>query len=1069
MKACPNTPFINGLESIYKSENPNRIMYWTDCENFLDEIKKDFYLRAVENDKAKPSFGKDALKFWCEFLKNKADIPEPNNLKKLVTAPESQKANESQEANESQKANESEQSKKDRIVELLITFLDQYACSEAKAFSIAELKAHYKNEMVKIPDFKEKEYEDFSRIKKIFACRSQNGEEGIFNIIEKSISFILSKYIFKNKTKPQLSYEEILVTYVLYEHCREIWIPSNTTNMNIGNGKDKYEVFEQILDTYTAYCNTAISNFKSKGMSFLSGTNQHDSSNIRLLRPIISLFAVYYLVSGKDKLNKFCQGAKISCKHVSDAFGLLPTSPSLEELYIKIYKSTDALNYDLALFSDLEEDVKTHSQKGITQKIKKELKAKDCNYDDLKYCMSKIIQASEGVNVPILDTVLEEVKKRFKEADEETDKYILEVAESIEKKILTACENNLFCKTFKEKGNISAIRKYVLLNTRLDGKKYVIQDDLVAVYNHIIDILDKRVTDEDFLKNWNYDEGHPPSSKDLVNTLSLLSHYLLMRAIKGKKEGKSEVSARLWKWEDIQAEEHGDDVKNPKDNTDKCKPIDVEKLKKDIDKYKTIFENEGIICRSKNDPDTYEFENQCYRLILAALGYMSQCENSTEEHLKHIDAFLEYYSEQATSGASTHLEYHMDDACIYICMMLLAMQSRDELILEMCKKSVGSSSPNGRVKQEAYIFCLSLLLVQSRFRPTSEIRKKIFSLFETNAYHYQIVIYNNLRKKDPFFSQYAEHTFELSIDCKEENNYKVPAPRYIYMIASSSDKLIGESFNDDNGVRTYSLDTEEIRGIFDKNDTEKSVSLLFDSFKRMQYLTWSKSEAYGASDSVKIKFRQTDLSVLVQQAEKVFDENIRLDVDVNSDILKLTYGFQLFLMAMSNIERSQPGTFAGWTGYERYRFIKCMLYSEYYNRKYSLFYNEKDMNDDLFWLQCGGLRFVASLHKEKSDLKIEKIHLNEKIYEAFNNALKTEKKVSENANRKNNWRFFYMLLRLVGYSDFFDYLKKSGSSWEIPKKLPESMTAKDLFLTYDYMDDWMENIDGWLKEIGYND
>ena len=104
-------------------------------------------------------------------------------------------------------------------------------------------------------------------------------------------------------------------------------------------------------------------------------------------------------------------------------------------------------------------------------------------------------------------------------------------------------------------------------------------------------------------------------------------------------------------------------------------------------------------------------------------------------------------------------------------------------------------------------------------------------------------------------------------------------------------------------------------------------------------------------------------------------------------------------------------------------------------------------------MQCGGFRYIASLNIDISANEFPIVFLNERtshiVYPVFAEALKLEKNAQ-------NWRFFYMLVRLLGCSDCFDYYKEIGKPIDIPK-LDPSCTMDDIFMRYDNMAQWMES------------
>ena len=319
------------------------------------------------------------------------------------------------------------------------------------------------------------------------------------------------------------------------------------------------------------------------------------------------------------------------------------------------------------MFPKVAETIKTNrNQKGICEEIDKQLEKSDINYDLIRKRIEYIINQSEGITVPVSTKILRDARNHRVHCES----YVFTVIKDLQAAILANGQNNLFCKTFIERDNVEAIRKYILLNVQLNEDQYTIQNNLTAVYHHIANTLTENID------RWDYQKGDPPTAKDLLHELSSLASYLLKHAIASGEDSNAREAARLWRWEDIPEE---------------------------MQTNKDTFIKLGIIRRSREKEGMYEFENQCCRLVLAALG--QKCDNS-QDALEHIDSFLIFYSAIAVDGTKNHLEYHMDDASIYITMFLLSLseEKRDELITEMCFIAKSSISPGDRIKQEAYIF-----------------------------------------------------------------------------------------------------------------------------------------------------------------------------------------------------------------------------------------------------------------------------------------------------------------------------------------------------------------------------
>ena len=830
----------------------------------------------------------------------------------------------------------------------------------------------------------------------LFVTRSKEGEFGTEYIIHRCISIILQNYAYPRNPGAVLNYSELFAVYALYQH--RLNESKKGTDHSFEESDINVDLFKEVLDMYVSYCSKDRGNFIGKGSIILSDKeyNPREASKMNHLKSTIALFSTYYFLSNPEILKAFCSGADI---HFTDSLITSSVDPySLRanqyNFYQSIYASIQASDYNFRLFPAVVEKMKTnYIRKGPCLEIDKQLEKPNVNYPLIGELIQSIINQSEGVSVPISEGILSAVKKQKAQGEF----YVLEVINTLEEEILAACEKNIFCKTFIEKDDVEAIRKYILLNAQLNGNEYTIQNNLVSVYYHISDTLKAHI----YSDGWDYQKGDPPTTKDLLRELSSFASYLLKRAM----ESHDRDAARLWRWEDVP---------------------------KEMQTNKDTFIALGIIRNSPEEEGTYEFENQSCRLVLAAMG--KECDNS-QEALKHIDSFLRFYSDIAIEGTKNHLNYHMDDASIYITMFLLSLseEKRDPLITEMCTVAKSSISPSERVMQEAYIFCLSLLLVQTKYQPTSKNRKNIFELYESNIYHDQILAFNDLKHKDPYYTAYPKFVFSKSLSFDE--NLKTAPPYYVYLLATTVPELIGERISKKT-VRLLNFNAQEI--------IAKGTHTIFKSFLRLQYLTWT------APSTSKITICKDDLLQLLIEAKKILVNS--LESTPSADTMKITYGLQALLMALSNVERAVPGSTQAWDAETKKVLFECLILSEYFQRKHNRFYNapmSKESKGRL-WLQCGGFRYIATLNisTDRSPVALLDEKTSKIVYPVFVEALKFEKDAQ-------NWRFFYMLVRLLGYSNFFQHCEQSGTAIDIPK--PDSSWKTDaIFMRYDNMDEWLK-------------
>ena len=837
-------------------------------------------------------------------------------------------------------------------------------------------------------------YEHLFQLRDLFINRSSQGEAGTDYIICRGISIILQHYAFPRNLNAVLNYEELFAVCSLYKHrLHEL---ENDANHNLEGSDINIELFKEVLNMYVSYCSKAHGHFSDKGTKFFDNkyASQEDSM-MNHLKPTVALLSTYYFLSNPEKLKAFCSGLDI---HIADSLTtteVIPSclSPGQQVFYQKLFSSIQPSGFSFRLFPKVAETIKTNrNQKGICEEIDKQLEKSDINYDLIRKRIEYIINQSEGITVPVSTKILRDARNHRVHCES----YVFTVIKDLQAAILANGQNNLFCKTFTERDNVEAIRKYILLNVQLNEDRYTIQNNLTAVYHHIANTLTENID------RWDYQKGDPPTAKDLLHELSSLANYLLKHAIASGEDSNAREAARLWRWEDIPEE---------------------------MQTNKDTFIKLGIIRSSPEKEGMYEFENQCYRLVLAALG--QKCDNS-QDALEHINSFLRFYFPIVVDKTKNHLEYHLDDASIYITMLLLSLseEKRDVLITKMCAIAKSSISPENRVKQEAYIFCLSLLLVQSQYQPSSKIRRSIFELFECNIYHDQILAFNDLKYKDPYYSKYPHYVFSKSL-VLEENDEKTYPPYYIYLLATTAPKLIGE--RKPEGVITFNA--EAIEG----------ADKIFYSFLRIQYLTWMPS------NTRKITISKDNLLPLLKQSKEILVDSLKSTP--NEDTMKITYSLQALFMALSNVERVVPGNTQRWDAETKKILFECLIFSEYYQRKYNRFYNFDDISKGRFWMQCGGFRYIASLNMNANENPIvspdrETANM---IYPIFVKALDLEK------NTKN-WRFYYMLVRLLECSDFFNryYYDESGRDIDIPK-LDPAHTIEGTFMRYDNMEKWMKD------------
>ena len=259
----------------------------------------------------------------------------------------------------------------------------------------------------------------------------------------------------------------------------------------------------------------------------------------------------------------------------------------------------------------------------------------------------------------------------------------------------------------------------------------------------------------------------------------------------------------------------------------------------------------------------------------------------------------------------------------------------------------------------------------------------------------------------------------------DEKTQKAPPPYYIYLLATTQPELKSE-----------------------KNADTITVETVFSSFLRYQYKTWIRS-CY--------KIEEADLSPLLNKAKEIltapFSKSSNMDHAQqqvsDADIMKITYGVQALLMALSNIERELSGTTLKWAGATKKTLLTCLFYSEYWQRKTNRYYNEQDMKANKLWMQCGGFRYLASIansHSDPQDSALPKIEFGTDTADIFKDWLDLE---ASTGNR----RFYFMLTRMLEYSNFYEYYEKTPITLH---ELSEDQ-VDTVFMQYDNMKEWMKN------------
>ena len=218
----------------------------------------------------------------------------------------------------------------------------------------------------------------------------------------------------------------------------------------------------------------------------------------------------------------------------------------------------NAIEYELKFFQKLKETMEKvpHRIIKIDELLQDQVADIKTICERIALLIEDMIETAEGVRISIPLDIIENEYKKYNNGGNGGREYILNVAKEIERRLLSASKDNLFCKTFVDRGSLKAIRQYVLLNAKLSGTQYVIQNDLIAIYNRIVYLLETYVTSESYVAIWDFSKGQPPTVKDLVDELSLLADHLLMQAMKNARVGgfsnaQCRESARLWDWNDI--------------------------------------------------------------------------------------------------------------------------------------------------------------------------------------------------------------------------------------------------------------------------------------------------------------------------------------------------------------------------------------------------------------------------------------------------------------------------------------------------------------------------------------
>ena len=1030
----PNKKITKPLQPRLKASYMERVKAKTKeiRERFLDNIIKDEKLCS------------EAIVFWCEFLEYELLKYKKNKLKSHNIEKEKQIESSNDVLENIKKIYRSNGEESSQLIEELRTRLTTYEGYESGNLYIKKLVTREFNHLLQY----------FVNIK------------------------ISSKEEFLATGK--LSFSELIAVYCFYIHDDEV--TKNLARSDNENKEHQYKRFESQVICCFDYWRVAKSRFSNK-VGVVFGTKNYNPSSPIMVNFKTNLFCIitYYLIEQPEEYKQFCEAANLTQNENLDlTINYRKFVASQEQLFNTLMKELEHtfeifvhleknISKNLPILDDITEllnDIESKKKRDEIKKNDKDGRSKTKkNYDQNKKnnnkdieletkfekiacCVSDIIKKTEDIAIPVPVVVLKKVAE--KENTLRGAKYLLAVVSEIELQLLEACKKNLFCSTFVERKHVSSISKYILLNTDFNNK-YVIRNNLVAIYHNLYAVLDEHVRSGDFT-SWNFAEKHPPTARDLISELSIFANHILEKAMNDKNinssnEKERRLRARLWKSEDM---------------TD------------DILPNKKVFQKLNIIRISEENEGMYEFENQTYRLMLAAFGFLkkeigvdtmpNQIKNSVNDIVcgvfEHIKAFLRFYSQEIRDQTNNHLEYHLDDVAIYLSFILIASSYREALIKKIAQEVRRAIAPDSRVEQVAYILCLCLLLVQSEYNPTSEERRVIFDLYKSNIYHPQVLTYTELMHRDPFYAKYVEYEFNKSFDCNEENGYKVPPPYFIYLKAISAPSLPMEELLEENGKTVQRFQTSNL----DKKT-------LVDAFLRIQHLSWNPNGAI-------VTFDTKSINTLLKTAKQMLEDMIRIEATINrggesknveanleqfKKGMQLVYAFEAFLMACSNIERAAPGSTKNW---EVKTLFDCLLYAEYFQRKYNNAYLVDVNKTGEFWMQCGGYRYIASIADQltpewvKAKMDATNNMENGKKKDYMNVMYPIFKQSLEKEAESGNWRFYYMLSRLLEYSQFFEYDAKVNSNniIKIAKVSDTIIDVKTVFMRYDNMENWIEEL-----------
>ena len=823
--------------------------------------------------------------------------------------------------------------------------------------------------------------------------------------------------------------------------CETYYIQRFLLSMNDEQSDNQERDFETLLRYHAAYISTAsTSRFPAETGRLFSGTTSATGKNTQRTKQLLAIFAFFYFYStfrqdgnketALENFRKFNGAARITVdeKNIfndSDVFAIgfdvgqrkylkdihdCINAVQRDFLYIfeKTQKVINSPTRDQIQYETPGRSGKTVAQymKSLANKLNalcgKEV-PREGDIALLKKNAENIVRNCENIDLHIPDILVEEamtttLENEKKKEQGKLDKDISEKPETIAQYFMNECLKNL-----EEKFN-EAAEKDFLCNQLLLRQDFASVRMLLFRFARYNDFTNECILDIDLLQMRNELLDNIDDILLVGDKTSKASKYSqTMESLTGDTQYSLTVADEIFRRTTTNDEIFQTSLSR--------NSIEVKADEALAGTFLRISEQVKTPILEKNSGNSYRFICDLNRLILAGVGFARKYDRDDhigDEFIKTFDLGEKGYSEE-------HLDYYFDPFILFgtIVVSYLSSDTRKILIQDLCQRVRNNSHPDKRLLQEGCILLLNNVLLQTHILLSYYERKAIFDcIFATNMYPKQWQAYEILKTRS-FYAEYAEKEFQCFLEGI------VSSPRFIYLAASTAPELPGEKWN-----------SGDIKFDFDGKTYTPDDYYYF--CLRLQYLTWTKN---------KHSFKAEQIAQIVNLGCEVAADILEKD---DIDKRKFALGTQMLLVGVANLIRSNRLTSADSKKNPYHVFhenmVRIMIRSEYLQRTMNKDYQDylkltpnsmENIPTPDFWMLCGGLRYVAAIWKEYTDIPNFKVKLTKEEAEGLSHSLNT-------LAAKWLTRFYTMDHRLIYW--FTDYFDQNKGEWQ---------RTLDLFGTYD--------------------